>query len=185
MKVPLLVLIPEEVPCLGLHGMGIVNMRGREISELDTIRVPPHPVEAVIPMESDANALGKNLTVSQALAHAAHHIVSEQYLAELVSKDEAEPEAIDRELDANPETPDWGSPSPTLSGHSSIAVSSRPARKTTRDTSQELLVAPGVTRRRRPLPAAPQNTAISGNIAPPSACGRGPRRLLARTAIRS
>ncbi|KAJ7793772.1 hypothetical protein B0H14DRAFT_3497708 [Mycena olivaceomarginata] len=50
---------------------------------------------------------------------------------------------------------------------------------------QELLVAPGVTRRRRPLPAAPQNTTISGNIAPPSACGRGPRRLLARTAIRS
>jgi hypothetical protein len=56
-------------------------------------------------MESDANALGKDLTVSQALAHAAHHIVSEQYLAELVSKDEAELEAIDRELDANPETP--------------------------------------------------------------------------------
>ncbi|KAJ7328480.1 hypothetical protein DFH08DRAFT_815979 [Mycena albidolilacea] len=42
---------------------------------------------------------------NNALAHAAHHIVSDQYLAELVSKDETELEAIDRDLDANPETP--------------------------------------------------------------------------------
>ncbi|KAJ7831610.1 hypothetical protein B0H14DRAFT_3713295 [Mycena olivaceomarginata] len=33
------------------------------------------------------------------------HIVTERYLEDLVAQDEAELEAIDRELDANPETP--------------------------------------------------------------------------------
>jgi hypothetical protein len=41
---------------------------------LDTIRVPLQPVEAAISTVSDANTLGKNLTVSQALVHAAKHI---------------------------------------------------------------------------------------------------------------
>ncbi|KAJ7084923.1 hypothetical protein C8R44DRAFT_894034 [Mycena epipterygia] len=73
--------------------------------ELDTIRNPPHPVQDAVPLESDASKLGMDLTVSQALAHAAHHIVTESYLADLVAKDEAELEAIDKELDANPDTP--------------------------------------------------------------------------------
>lgn len=77
--------------------------------ELDTIRVRPHPEdEASSPKESDASALGKDLTVSQALAHAAHHIVTEQYFADLAEKDEAVLEAIDKELDANPDTPVLG-----------------------------------------------------------------------------
>ncbi|KAJ7629621.1 hypothetical protein B0H17DRAFT_1218096 [Mycena rosella] len=73
--------------------------------ELDTpIRIPPHPNQDAVCPESDAIVLGKDLTVSQALAHAAHHIVTERVLSELVAKDEAELDAIDKELDANPET---------------------------------------------------------------------------------
>jgi hypothetical protein len=87
--------------------------------ELDTICVPLHPVEAAISTESDANTLGVNLTVSQAFAHAAKHIFLEQYLADLVSKDEAEFEAIDEELDANPDTP--------VSGRMKIAFLLSPA----------------------------------------------------------
>ncbi|KAJ7653460.1 hypothetical protein B0H17DRAFT_1147109 [Mycena rosella] len=73
--------------------------------ELDTpIRLPPHPNQDAVCPESDAIVLGKDLTVSQALAHAAHHIVTERVLSEFMAKDEAELDAIDKELDANPET---------------------------------------------------------------------------------
>ncbi|KAJ7789699.1 hypothetical protein B0H14DRAFT_3573004 [Mycena olivaceomarginata] len=72
-----------------------------------TIRVPLHPTKDK-PVEDEQTLLGKNLTVSQALAHAAHHIVTERYLQDQVALDEAELEAIDRELDAEPETPIQG-----------------------------------------------------------------------------
>ncbi|KAK7040463.1 hypothetical protein R3P38DRAFT_3348893 [Favolaschia claudopus] len=74
--------------------------------ELDSIRVSARtPKDDISPSSDEATELGINLTVSQSLAHAAHHIVSENYLADLVAKDEEELEAIDRELDANPEIP--------------------------------------------------------------------------------
>jgi hypothetical protein len=72
--------------------------------ENTTIRVPLCPTEAM-PAEDEHTLLGKNLTVSQALAHAAHHIVTERYLQDQVTQDEAELEAIDRQLDNEPETP--------------------------------------------------------------------------------
>ncbi|KAJ7446055.1 hypothetical protein FB451DRAFT_1567900 [Mycena latifolia] len=74
--------------------------------ESDNIRVMPQPGPQAIPAEGDTRKLlGKDLTVSQALAHAAHHILTENYLADQVVQDEAELEAIDQELDANPDTP--------------------------------------------------------------------------------
>ncbi|KAJ7312625.1 hypothetical protein DFH08DRAFT_1044287 [Mycena albidolilacea] len=69
-----------------------------------TIRVLLHPMEDK-PVEDEQTLLGKNLTVSQALTHVAHHIVTEHYLQDQVALDEAELEAIDRQLDAEPETP--------------------------------------------------------------------------------
>ncbi|KAJ7872018.1 hypothetical protein B0H14DRAFT_3860527 [Mycena olivaceomarginata] len=77
----------------------------------------PHALQEVVCSKDKLTdkVLGKNLTFSQALAHAAHHIVTESYLAEEVAKDEAELEAIDQQLDADPDSiafeimriPDW------------------------------------------------------------------------------
>jgi hypothetical protein len=72
--------------------------------ELDTNSVR-RTRQPAAPVESDTGFLGEKLTVSEALAHAAHHIVTENYIAAEAAKAEAELEAIDKELDANPETP--------------------------------------------------------------------------------
>ncbi|KAJ7929799.1 hypothetical protein B0H13DRAFT_2310180 [Mycena leptocephala] len=65
-----------------------------------------------IPIEvSDARNIPVDLQATfssraiPALAHAAHHIVTERYVQDQVAQDEAELEAIDRQLDAEPETP--------------------------------------------------------------------------------
>ncbi|KAJ7157482.1 hypothetical protein C8R46DRAFT_1040467 [Mycena filopes] len=73
-----------------------------EVEELNTRPVRRSRDAAVTP---DAGSLGQQLSVSEALAHAAHHIITEDYLASEAAKAEAELEAIDKELDADPETP--------------------------------------------------------------------------------
>ncbi|KAJ7016612.1 hypothetical protein C8F04DRAFT_1280950 [Mycena alexandri] len=100
---------PDDEPIQSEHEDDSPNpVAANEIDfDSDIIRVPPR-AEQVIVEDDDTHTLGKDLTVSEALCHAAHQIVTEHYLADLVAKDKAELEAIDKELDANPNTPVLG-----------------------------------------------------------------------------
>ncbi|KAJ6628294.1 hypothetical protein B0H10DRAFT_2209579 [Mycena sp. CBHHK59/15] len=75
--------------------------------ETDVVRILPRlrSEETVPDVEGDIPLPGVNLTPSEALAHAAHHIVTETYFSDEAEKDEAELEAIDKQLDVNPDTP--------------------------------------------------------------------------------
>lgn len=84
----------------------------------ETVRIPqptslPPPVEESLP--------GSSLSVPEALAHAAHHVITEEYFAEEVAKDEAELDAIEEELERDPDR------EKTMSGRMLIANLLNPA----------------------------------------------------------
>ncbi|KAJ7739385.1 hypothetical protein B0H16DRAFT_1694558 [Mycena metata] len=77
------------------------SKKGDELLAQDTVRFSftPTPVEE----PRDNSPPGSKLSVSQAMEHAAHHIVTEQFLSDEAEKVEAELVAIEEHLEKNPE----------------------------------------------------------------------------------
>ncbi|KAF8197320.1 CHAT domain-containing protein [Mycena galopus ATCC 62051] len=82
----------ESTP-LGLYANALAS---------ETVRVPrPAPPPLVL----NNNSLpGSSLSTSEAMAHAAHHVITEQLLAERAVEDEAELAALEERLEIEPDT---------------------------------------------------------------------------------
>ncbi|KAJ7120688.1 hypothetical protein C8R43DRAFT_1136631 [Mycena crocata] len=105
---------------------GIPTARDNEaLLEPDVVRFSSAKT-SVTPLTAEGLP-GSKLTVSEVLAHAAHHIVTEQYFSEEAEKSEQELAAIEAEWEANPET------QKTVTGRMQIAnllnpIDTQPAR---------------------------------------------------------
>ncbi|KAK6971680.1 hypothetical protein R3P38DRAFT_2670220 [Favolaschia claudopus] len=73
--------------------------------KMDTIRIPRPQALPIAAIVNDSDTLpGSSLSPAQALAHASHHVLTEQYLADQADECEEELVAIEQQLEANPDS---------------------------------------------------------------------------------
>jgi hypothetical protein len=93
-----------------LDGTGVLGLDPKAF-ESDNLRVP----RVSVPSANVNDHPGSSLSPSEALAHAFHHVLTEQYLAEKADEDEAELAAVEEKLHNNPAA------EKTVSGRMNIA----------------------------------------------------------------